>query len=350
MSDAALRIESSEVWSSRGSAWMISVVLHGGIVVLAMQGLMDLKPRLQPETFQWNVALHQEPPPRPAVEEVSPTQEAIPPPPSSQPAAQPPAPRVQRASQNPVQRTVERTAVVRTGQTVQSRPQAIERVSASERQVMAEEVPAMASRPIQQAVMPQTQEVPPREMREAVQSREQPAMVEQSTAVVSQEPASVVSTESIVEQAPIVESAVVHSEQPSTASMGEPSVERNDPVEVKSAVVHHAAVEHRPVREATPTQADFGWLSESLWKRIEQLKRYPSQARVRRWEGKVVLEAVVRHDGTILECLIAESSGHGLLDQDAISVLRKASPLALKHPLGQDQITILVPIAYRLDS
>ena len=118
---------------------------------------------------------------------------------------------------------------------MQSRPQAIERVSASERQVMAEEVPAMASRPIQQAVMPQTQEVPPREMREAVQSREQPAMVEQSTAVVSQEPASVVSTESIVAQAPIVESAVVHSEQPSTASMGEPSVERNDPVEVKSA-------------------------------------------------------------------------------------------------------------------
>ena len=41
---------------------------------------------------------------------------------------------------------------------------------------------------------------------------------------------------------------------------------------------------------------------------------------------------------------------HGLLDQDAISVLRKASPLALKHPLGKEQITILVPIAYRLES
>ena len=64
----------------------------------------------------------------------------------------------------------------------------------------------------------------------------------------------------------------------------------------------------------------------------------------------MVLEAVIRHDGTILECLVAESSGHGLLDQDAISVLRKASPLVLKHPLGKEQITILVPIAYRLES
>ena len=63
-----------------------------------------------------------------------------------------------------------------------------------------------------------------------------------------------------------------------------------------------------------------------------------------------MLEAVIRHDGTILECLVAESSGHSLLDQDAISVLRRASPLALKHPLGKEQITILVPIAYRLES
>ena len=30
-------------------------------------------------------------------------------------------------------------------------------------------------------------------------------------------------------------------------------------------------------------------------------------------------DAVIRHGGTILECLVAESSGHGLLDHDAIS-------------------------------
>ncbi len=152
-----------------------------------------------------------------------------------------------------------------------------------------------------------------------------------------------------VEQAVAVAQPVVEVQAHTTAASsteGEP----HDPVESEPVVVHHASVEHRVVRERESAQADLGWLSESLWERIEQLKRYPRQARVRRWEGKVVLEAVIRHDGTILECLVAESSGHGLLDQDAISVLRKASPLALKHPLGKEQITILVPIAYRLES
>jgi protein TonB len=64
----------------------------------------------------------------------------------------------------------------------------------------------------------------------------------------------------------------------------------------------------------------------------------------------VVVEAVIRHDGEVLDCQIAESSGHGVLDQDALAVLRRASPLPLKHPLGRDQVTILLPITYRLHS
>jgi TonB family C-terminal domain len=70
----------------------------------------------------------------------------------------------------------------------------------------------------------------------------------------------------------------------------------------------------------------------------------------RPWEGKVVPEAVICEDGTILECQVAESSGHGILDRDVVSVLRRASPLSLKHPMGKAQITIPVPIAYRLQS
>ena len=88
----------------------------------------------------------------------------------------------------------------------------------------------------------------------------------------------------------------------------------------------------------------------SLDQRIEQLKRYPLQARTRHWEGKVILEAVIRDDGTIVKLRIDESSGHAILDQDALNVVKKASPLALKHPLGQPQITILVPISYNLES
>jgi protein TonB len=141
----------------------------------------------------------------------------------------------------------------------------------------------------------------------------------------------------------VVETPTVHHKEPAvTAVEAQPQ-----PLAQASA----AAVVQRPSVEARPSaQADFGWLAESLWRRIEDLKRYPSLARSRRWEGRVVVEAVIRHDGEILDCQIAESSGHGVLDQDALAVLRRASPLPLKHPLGRDQVTILLPITYRLHS
>lgn len=72
-------------------------------------------------------------------------------------------------------------------------------------------------------------------------------------------------------------------------------------------------------------------------------------ARANHWEGKVVLEAIVRDDGEVVGLKVAESSGRAILDEAAIAVMKKASPLTLKHPLGKPQITILVPISYRLD-
>jgi protein TonB len=176
--------------------------------------------------------------------------------------------------------------------------------------------------------------------------------------VVSQQKAAVVEAHATaVEQPSTIEAQSAVVEQPALSHARPAAIEQTLVQQVGTAspqteptIVSTAAVEHRAVQASPPARADFGWLSESLWARIEQLKRYPTQARSRRWEGKVVIQAVIREDGTILHCQIAESSGHGILDQDAISVLRRASPLSLKHPLGQAQITILVPIAYQLHS
>jgi protein TonB len=112
--------------------------------------------------------------------------------------------------------------------------------------------------------------------------------------------------------------------------------------------VQHRAVLHRDVQYRR-TQADYGWLRDLLWKRIEELKRYPTLARANHWEGKVVVQAVIRADGTVGALSVAESSGHALLDEEAMVVMRKASPLRLTHQLEKSQITILVPISYRLE-
>lgn len=115
-----------------------------------------------------------------------------------------------------------------------------------------------------------------------------------------------------------------------------------------SSTIEHRVIHHRLVR-FRQAEADYGWLRDTLRSRIEELKRYPPEARSNHWEGKVVVQAVIRADGTVADLSVAESSGRAVLDQEALAVMRKASPLVLKHPLGKSQVTILVPISYRLD-
>jgi protein TonB len=153
--------------------------------------------------------------------------------------------------------------------------------------------------------------------------------------------AAVASTESEpVASPPVVETT--------TESFEQPLMEQSAPGESIAQHTEHRLVEYRQVRYRD-TRADYGWLRDTLWGRIEELKRYPALARTNHWEGKVVVSAVIRDDGEVMGVQIAETSGRTVLDEEAMAVMKKASPLRLKHPLGQRQITILIPISYRLD-
>lgn len=46
-------------------------------------------------------------------------------------------------------------------------------------------------------------------------------------------------------------------------------------------------------------RADYSWLSETILRRMQELKRYPAEARFDRAEGKVVLKAVIQSNGSI---------------------------------------------------
>lgn len=97
------------------------------------------------------------------------------------------------------------------------------------------------------------------------------------------------------------------------------------------------------------TEPDYGWLAESLWRRVQALKRYPAKAAADRLEGEILLAALVRANGEIVDVRIAESSGSPLLDEAAVETVRKASPLALTKPLTRAQVSIEVPIAYYVE-
>jgi protein TonB len=157
------------------------------------------------------------------------------------------------------------------------------------------------------------------------------------------------------EPAPISEAPPVvrEAEAPATPALSAEAVPNSppEPTVVSSPVVEETrtAVREFTARPMTATKADYGWLAEALWSRVEQLKRYPHLARMNRWEGRVVLRVVIQEDGHLLDLAVSESSGHSVLDQDALEVLKLASPLTLKHPLGKPQVVVQVPISYRLE-
>jgi protein TonB len=56
-------------------------------------------------------------------------------------------------------------------------------------------------------------------------------------------------------------------------------------------------------------------------------KRYPRAAMDNQWEGAAEVAMVIGANGRILEMTVSRSSGHEVLDRQAIDMFRKAKPL-----------------------
>lgn len=295
-------------------SWSVSLIFHVLSIWFALILLAEIEKPNRPTPFTWEVAMVEAPP------QVEPTPVT---PPTPTPTPKPTPTPVQPRTTPQVQRTVDQRPQVET-QTQQV--QNVETVQQTVQDV-ATPVEQTTATPVETTVH-----------HTAVQSVESPAAVTQTA---TPKVSAVVETNApVAETAPVMEQVSV-AQQPSV-------VQREAPVQSDAPAVEQRAVQHRVV-QYKQTQADYGWLRDTLWKRIQELKRYPALARSNHWEGKVVIAAVIREDGTVVGLRIAESSGRPILDQEALSVMRQASPLALKHPLGKPQVTILVPISYRLD-
>lgn len=269
----------------------------------------------EPDSFQWNVALVESPGLQPLVDPVPKT--ALDPPPTANPVKSKPTPPepaikpVQHQTARPqatqvLQEVSEVTPVNQTASTVLA--QAVEHhedshvveTDATEEKVLDEE-PA----PTNDAASNET-----------VMSALEP-LVSQPT------------TDSVVQQATV-------------------EAVNETPAQVQQLSAEQMLTSAAPFKAAPAAKADYGWLMRALLGRIDKLKNYPVMARMNRWEGKVVLRAVIKDDGQVLMVDVQESSGRSILDNDAMETLKKASPLKLEHPLGKPQVAILMPISYSL--
>lgn len=90
------------------------------------------------------------------------------------------------------------------------------------------------------------------------------------------------------------------------------------------------------------------WQGELL-ARLQQAKRYPEDARLRREEGVAYLRIVISRDGLVEMAEVERSSGHAALDDEAAAMARRASPLPPPPvEVRGDPVMILVPVRFSL--
>jgi protein TonB len=66
-------------------------------------------------------------------------------------------------------------------------------------------------------------------------------------------------------------------------------------------------------------------------------------------QGVAVLQFTIAPDGKIETTRLCRSSGHGLLDDAAQDTVRRVGRFPpLPGPLGREQLTIEIPLAFRL--
>lgn len=290
-------------------AWGISVILHGAAVGAAFIFVGYVNPVLQDNTFQWDVALVEEGRPGSKSEQVSSVVASVQPPVEKHPLPRTkPAPKASHP-------------VMPTERKVEPPQPAIEQVPPIEKQV---EVPELREEPVEPRQV---------EVAESVAETEQPGpdMAAPAPEQVESQP---VEHESVtVASTPDVP---VFQETP-TANETQANHIDTDPVGIAD-----------PQVSGPPAKADNRWLAESLWRRVAELKRYPSTSRMNGEEGKVILKAVIRSDGQLATVSVQKSSGYSALDEAAMEAVRLACPIHMRQAIGKPQIVVSLPIVYRL--
>ena len=372
----------AQSWQPKRSmtGWGASLLLHA-CLALAAFGLMPKMAMIaEKEPFKWDVALVEAPREVVRQEEPAPVPQVQPPAPT--PVKPRPEPVRAVPPPQPVQRQVETRVVP---QAIQREVQpVVETVRPQEQIQPTREVVQVQAKPLEPQEIQKTEPlmqaaVPAEVVRETAAAVEQTVVEAAPVTAQTYQAQAVVSAPAVMEtrpepivtaSAPVVQAAPASEPAPSSpapaveavASVSEPAPAPPSPAEPVAAAPAPAAAaqpdpatlqEHQVVaRVATPrpaTKADYGWLAESLHRRIIELRHYPSTARLNGWEGKVVLKVSIRNDGQLKDVEVVKSSGHESLDQAAMEAVRRACPLHMKHELTAPMVVLHLPVSYSLN-
>jgi len=154
---------------------------------------------------------------------------------------------------------------------------------------------------------------------------------------------------------------------PDRIARSEPARPAEPPVAapVNSVAVSDSPAAAPPIADPAPAAAtaalaprpgdgadDPGSLAQYRLALIAAAKRhklYPSQAIARGWQGRVEVRLMVGADGALSGASVKRSSGHDMLDQQSLDMLRKAHALTPIPPAlrGRD-FAVEIPVVYEL--
>jgi len=128
-----------------------------------------------------------------------------------------------------------------------------------------------------------------------------------------------------------------------------------------SAASQPAAASVRAPEARAPAQAtrasgepDAGSVEQfrrALIDAAARYKRYPAQALERGWQGKVEIRLVIGPTGIIQSGVVKASSGHEILDNQALDMVKRAKPLApVPATLRGREFSVDVPVIFDLQS
>ena len=88
----------------------------------------------------------------------------------------------------------------------------------------------------------------------------------------------------------------------------------------------------------------------TLWDAIGKYKNYPKVAQMRGWQGETVIELLLDGKGSLQSKRILKSSGHEVLDKEALAMVDKATPFPPPpETLRAGSFSIKIPIPFRLE-
>ena len=135
--------------------------------------------------------------------------------------------------------------------------------------------------------------------------------------------------------------------EPAPVALPEAASPRTEPA---PAIVTRAPEPAPVAAVATPSPDLLAGYGNSVSRLLARHREYPRVALMRGWEGTVTMRLRVASGGKLIEAKVESSSGHPVLDTQALEMVKRVAALpAPPEGLREREFAVLVPVVFRLE-